>query len=65
MLFWLKQLGGSFYFVLQLIVLDLQGIDGQAVVGVVQFGQQIALVDEIAFVSMDTCDLSGGFESRD
>ena len=62
--FLVEKLLRALHFIFELVVLDLQRLDTQQVVGVVQFGQQSPLSDVIAFLHMDTLDLSGRFESE-
>ena len=59
-----EELGRTVDFILQLIVLDLQGIDGQLIIDIVQFGQQLSFPDEIALFDKDVFQLARRLESE-
>ena len=50
--------------ILQLVVLDLQGIDSQLIIDIVQFGQQLSFPDEIALFDKNVFQLARRLESE-
>ena len=60
----LEELLRARHLILELVVLDLQRLDRQPVVGIVQFGQQLPLAHVVALGDMDAGDLPGSLESQ-